>query len=190
MELKIWCKTFLNVYRCLEKITQAIDKIVLTTGLNLSMEANVASNKILQLTERKITLINLKLFIEKLLNSLPEEHTKLIMLRYVDQAKSEDIAKQMGISSRTYFRKSIASIKSMELALKRTGKTHESLKKEYENETWILALFQKLMQQEVLSGSKTTPTKANKQELFQDARVIHFAYENYKKTNASNLATL
>ena len=190
MELKIWCKTFLNVYRSLEKITQAIDKIVLTTGLNLSLDASTCAGKILELTERKITLINLKLFIEKLLNSLPEKHTQIIMLKYVDQAKSEDIARQMCISSRTFFRKTNASLKSMELALKQEGKTHESLLMEYKKEVWIVDLFQKLLQQELLTDCKGESSKDKKEGMFQETKLINIAYENYKKINQSNATIL
>jgi DNA-directed RNA polymerase specialized sigma24 family protein len=102
MELKIWCKTFLNAYRCLEKITQAIDKIVLTTGLNSNYDTKSSANKIIELTERKITLINLKLLIEKTLNQLDTKDAKLLLLKYVDKVKSEDIAKVFNISNRTF----------------------------------------------------------------------------------------
>lgn len=180
MELKIWCKTFLNAYRCLERITQAIDKIVLSTGLNLSLDASVSTSKILELTERKITLINLKLFIEKLLNSLEKEHTQIIMLKYIDQVKSEDIAKQMNMSCRTFFRKVNISLNSLELALKRAGKTHESLLEEYKNEAWIIDLFYKLHEQET-SGLNTSNQKDKKQELYKDSKMVSLAYENYKK---------
>lgn len=180
MELKIWCKTFLNAYRCLEKITQAIDKIVLATGLNLSLDASISTSKILELTERKITLINLKLFIEKLLNSLEKEHAQIIVLKYVDQVKSEDIANQMNMSCRTFFRKVNASLKSLELALKRECKTHEILLKEYEHEAWLIDLFEKLKNQELLCCNSVHEKNKN-EELFQDSKMVNFAYQNYKK---------
>ena len=112
MELKIWCKTFLNVYRCLEKI-------VLTTGLNLGADTEYATNKMIELTERKISLINLKLIIENILNELSINDTKLLILKYVDRVKGEDIAKKFNVSNRTFFRRSNTAMKSFELGLKR-----------------------------------------------------------------------
>jgi len=183
MELKIWCKTFLNVYKCLEKITQAIDKIVLTTGLNLMSDTGYSANKILELTNRKITLINLKLFIEKLLNELPEECTKLLILKYVDGVKTEDIAQIFGISNRTFFRKNLLALKSFELALKRNGKSSESLLEEYKKETWIIDLYQRLYSLEISFLKEKNKAEENK---INKNQIIDFAYENYKKTSVPN----
>ena len=180
MELKIWCKTFLNIYRYLEKITYAIDKIVLTTGLNMQLEAEVSAKKMIELTERKVKLINLKLFIENMLNTLNEEHTKLLMLKYVDNIKSEEIAKLFNISNRTFFRKSTHALTSFELALKRAGKTAEILFKEYKDEAWIIDLYEKLYLQESVS---TTKKNTEKLKNLSSPNIINLAYDNYKKLN-------
>jgi len=178
MELKIWCKTFLNIYRYLEKITYAIDKIVLTTGLNMQLESEVCAKKMIELTERKVKLINLKLFIENTLNMLNEEHTKLLVLKYVDHIKSEEIAKLFNISNRTFFRKSSQALTSFELAVKRAGKTPLTLFKEYKDEAWIIDLYEKLFLQE-----SVPTTKKSMEKVKTSPNIINLAYDNYKKLN-------
>ena len=180
MELKIWCKTFLNIYRYLEKITYAIDKIVLTTGLNMQLEAQVSAKKMIELTERKVKLINLKLFIENTLNNLDKECTKLLMLKYVDNIKSDEIAKLLNISSRTFFRKIKQALSSFEFALKRLGKTSKILFEEYKDEKWIIDLYEKLFLQESLLATKKT---AEKTKNLNSPNIINLAYDNYKKLN-------
>lgn len=191
MELKIWSKTFLNVYRSLEKITTAIDKIVLTSGLNENLDTYFVANKIIELTDRKITLINLKLLIEKCLNSLNCSDTKLLMLKYVDRVKSEDIAQIFKVSSRTFFRKSNSAIKSFELSLKRKNLTPEKLQTMLKKEVWINDLYDRLYKQELLNvknkstknNSKTCKTEKD----FDENKIVNLAYNTYKKLDTANM---
>jgi len=78
----------------------------------------------------------------------------------------------------------------MELALKQEGKTHESLLMEYKKEVWIVDLFQKLLQQELLTDCKGESSKDKKEGMFQETKLINIAYENYKKINQSNATIL
>ena len=185
MQLKIWCKTFLNIYRSLEKITVAIDKIVLTTGLNMSADVYFTANKIIELTNRKITLINLKLLIEKQLSELPSSYAKLLILKYVDRVRGEDIASVFNISSRTYFRRHNAALKSFELCLKRNGKDHNTLLAICKKEAWIMDLYNRLYEQELACPkAQNTKTKQEKNQEVDDNRVINLASDNYKKINS------
>ncbi|MGD9901021.1 MAG: hypothetical protein AB7S44_00595 [Spirochaetales bacterium] len=185
MELKIWSKTFLNAYRSLEKIVSAIDKIVLTSGLNSNMDVYYSASKIIELTDRKITLINLKLLIEDCLASLNCDDAKLLMLKYVDRVKSEDIAKVLDISTRTFFRRSNSSIKSFELALKGKNYSHKELKTMLSKEIWIMDLYNKLYKDEILSErnkaskQKNNALKAEKE--FDENKLLNLAYNSYKK---------
>ena len=72
MKENCWSKTLLGVYNYLETIAGAIDKITMKTALNSfqfsknNYEKNNVyniSNKLIDLSERKITLINLKILV-------------------------------------------------------------------------------------------------------------------------------
>lgn len=187
MELKIWSKTFLNVYRSLEKITYAIDRIVLTTGLssgglNFSGNAYYTANKIIELTERKICLINLKVLIEETLNSLDKDSIRLLMLKYVDRLKSHEIAETMKISKRTYFRKQTKAINSFALALSRQGKTAENIKTMLLKEAWIKDLYERLLSQEIINISPKN--KKDKPEVDEN-KMFNLACKAYQKLETS-----
>lgn len=185
MQLKIWCKTFLNIYRSLEKITTAIDKIVLTSGLNMSADVYFTANKIIELTNRKITLINLKLLIEKQLSELPSIYAKLLILKYVDRVRGEDIALAFNISNRTFFRRHNAALKSFELCLKRNGKDHDTLLEFCKKEAWIIDLYNKLYEQEMSTPkAENTKTKRDKTLEVDDNKLVNLASENYKKISS------
>jgi hypothetical protein len=190
MELKIWCKTFLNIYRSLEKITFAIDKIVLTSGLNISGDVYFTANKMIELTNRKITLINLKLLIEKQLSELPSTYAKLLILKYVDRLRGEDIATAFKISNRTYFRRHNAALKSFELCLKKNGKDHKTLLEVCKKEAWIMDLYNKFLEQEKnYSKAQSMKTKKDINQEVDDKNLINIASNNYKKLNlVSNYA--
>lgn len=195
MELRIWSKTFLNVYRSLDKIAEAIDRIVLTSGLSSGMNeysgnAYYIANKIIELTERKIVLINLKLLIEEVLNKLDKNSVRLLMLKYVDRVRTEDIADLMHVSKRTFFRKSNKAITSFELTLSRLGQTSKSISIMLEDEAWIKDLYQRLIKQEIvnITPKNKRKTKPNKQkEQVNEDKLFNLACNSYKKLETSSM---
>lgn len=74
IENEIWGKTLLSLYRHLGAISNSIDNLIKRIGINSAFNhsvynsAYVDSNKIIELTERKIKIINLKVLIEKALD--------------------------------------------------------------------------------------------------------------------------
>lgn len=108
-----WVKTILNVYRYLETVSGAIDKIVMSRATNsfYTNRDNMAFNNvmkisedILQLTERKIKLINLKVITEKALLDIKQSLAKILVLNFVEKRTCYECAQILGVSVRTYFR--------------------------------------------------------------------------------------
>ena len=65
--MKIWSKTILSVYKYLEALANSIDDLVMKKSINSAFYSSYrfyscydVANKIMQLTERKINLINIK----------------------------------------------------------------------------------------------------------------------------------
>ncbi len=153
-----WTKTLLSVYRYLPRVTYAIDKIVKTRAYNSSYAStnNIAfnnvmnvANTILDLTERKITLINLKLIIEKALHSIDRNLARILILKFIDGKKSNDIADLFKICLRTFFRKVNTALDSFSKALSRMGYTNDNLHKMLKNEKWIMETFNKSQKETV-----------------------------------------
>lgn len=146
----IWTKTILTVYRYLERVSQAIDKIVVKSGLSSGnvygqnyLYNNVLSisQKIIDLSERKVTLINLKVLTEGIFKKLKAEDVAILVEKYVDGRKYKDIAERNNISLRTVYRRLDSAEEFFARILLARGFTPEKLSVMLENEKWILSAF-------------------------------------------------
>lgn len=150
MENNNWSKTILGVYRYLPRVSYAFDRLVKTraynsgycTSYNTSFNnvLNVTST-ILDLTERKITLINLKLLTEKALKSMDNKLARMLISKFIDGKKSTEIAEKFKICLRTYFRKINLALESFYKALCRMGYNDEELYHMLKNEKWIMEVY-------------------------------------------------
>ena len=149
----VWGKTLLSVYRYLERIAGAIDKIIMQSALG---SANIVgqnyfynnvysiTQKIIDLSERKVTIINLKLLIEEALASMDSKDALILIEKYIDGIKSKDIMQKHDISMRTVFRKIDSAIKGFVSALQKKGYTSAKLEKMLENEGWINNVYKRI----------------------------------------------
>lgn len=151
--MKIWSKTILNIYRYLERVANAIDKIVLsratnsfyTSSSNMSFNGvwNV-SNDIINLTNRKVTLINLKLITEKALSDIDEAPARVLILNFVEKRTCYECAEILNVSLRTYFRKLNIALNSFAKALNRQKYDEKYFDNMLKGETWILEVKNKM----------------------------------------------
>ena len=149
----VWGKTLLSVYRYLERIAGAIDKIIMQSALG---SANIVgqnyfynnvysiTQKIIDLSERKVTIINLKLLIEEALASMDSKDALILIEKYIDGIKSKDIMQKHDISMRTVFRKLDSAIKGFVSALQKKGFSGAKLEKMLENEGWINNVYRRI----------------------------------------------
>ena len=138
MEVKIWSKTALTIYRFLENFTYAVDRYVknLSTVIDCS-DTYMRTSKIMNLTDTKIDLINLKIMLDEILLNLPGDMGKLLILRYMDNAPVLEIAEIMNINIRTYFRKILAAENSFEKSLGLKIIENEDMFNNLLNQRWI-----------------------------------------------------
>lgn len=175
MENYNWSKTLLSVYRYLPRVTYALDKIVKTRAYNSYYVSsnNVAfndvmnvANTILNLTDRKITLINIKLIVEKCLYQIDKKMARILVLKFIDGKKSVEIADKFNVCLRTIFRKINTALESFSKALCRNGYDDGALYNLLKNEKWILSTYQK------------QKTDLNKADNFEDACLLHTEIKN------------
>ncbi len=146
----LWTKTLLTVYRYLERIAGAIDKIILQSGLNSGFVSGqnyysnnifAVSQKIIDLSERKVTLINLKLLIESVLKDINQVDAEILIEKYFDGCKTKDLVDIHGISMRTVFRKLDGAANAFSSCLKMKGYSDAKLSKMLEKEGWIKNVY-------------------------------------------------
>ena len=114
MKSNLWAKTILSVYRYLERISGAIDKMVERQALNSyyyfsgsSIDNGIlsVSKRIIELSERKVRLINLKVLTEKALKGCDKILGQILIEKYIEGESSDNIAESLNLSPRTYFRR-------------------------------------------------------------------------------------
>ncbi len=143
LENELWGKTLLSVYRYLQTMANSIDNLIKRIGINSAFNNSIYNatykdtNKIIELTERKIKIINLKVLTEKALNGLSEKHKKILVLCYVDNLNYKKIIEILNISERTYFRRKEMAIASFSNLLAVFGFDAKKLSDYLKHENWI-----------------------------------------------------
>ena len=148
MNLKIFGKTLLSVYRYLETITNAIENLVDKTTMNsmyLSQQKNLTtfdlSTKLLDLLDKKQKMINLKVICEKCVNQLDDQDKKILYLIYFEGVKSTMISKILNISIRTVFRRKEIALTNFEFLLRKEGYDINYFKENYSSEKWLMDYY-------------------------------------------------
>jgi hypothetical protein len=147
-----WAKTLLNVYKYLETVIDAIDKIVMKSALNsyyfngnnVSQNGVMAvANKIINLSERKVKLINVKVLVDRAIEQCGELNAQLLIERYMDDDSAEMIATRHNLNIRTYFRRLAQAEQSMCNAMAKMGYDSKKLSSYLSDEKWIIEILNK-----------------------------------------------
>jgi len=141
MEISILGKALLNLYRYLEPMADSIDRLVKSKCFEpvyiASYNLQDKADEILSLTDRKITLINIKVIIDKSIARLNDNNKKIIILRYIDNMSMQDICELMDISDRTYFRRSKQALDAFCNMLELENKLSGNLLGSYQKQKWL-----------------------------------------------------
>ena len=149
----VWARTILSVYRYLERIAGAIDKIIMQKALS---SANICgqnyyqnnvytlSQNLIDLSERKVTLINLKILTENTLSKIDKDDANILIEKFFDGVKSKDIASRHEFSMRTVFRRIDSAVQKFAKTLSMQGYGDLALQNMLKDENWILCVYNRL----------------------------------------------
>jgi len=149
MNSNVWAKTILSVYPYLENLASAIDRIVERRALNSfyvsstdTFKNNIydVANKLIELSERKIVLINLKILTEETLKSCDRLLAKILIAKYFSKKTTKEICEMFSIPARTFFRKVFDAEVAFEKNLKLKGYDDKKLNNFLKDETWIFSV--------------------------------------------------
>lgn len=150
---KNWGKAILSSYNYLQRLCDSIDLLVERTAVNsyysFSFNFNdtaieTVSNKIIELTNRKIGYINLKLIIDKVLKEIPKNQAKLIILKYIQKLSIEKTCELLDISVRSGYRRLDNALAVFMATLSCMGYTCEKLEIEYACDPFISSILKLL----------------------------------------------
>lgn len=153
MKFNVCAKTVLMVQRYLERICDAIDRLVERKALNsfyVGMQGNnensisSVADYIINLSERKIKLINLKLLTDLALENCPILSAQILIERYMDNEKSADIAKRHNLAERTYFRRLTEALENFSSTLAKFGFSERRLLDYISTEKWIMEVYNRI----------------------------------------------
>lgn len=113
-KFKFWIKTLLASYNTIPEIIKTVDKIIELQASTVSFSSDVfnGSNSLINqveslidLSQRKNSLLNIYIMTKELVKNLSEEDLNFIEKRFVYNWSTEDLSKEFNISARTTYRK-------------------------------------------------------------------------------------
>jgi len=113
-KFKFWIKTLFASFSTLPEIIKTVDKIIELQASSVSFVNDIYNaeksafdqvEKVINLSERKNNLVNIYLMVKELYKSLNDENIEIIEKKYLYGCSIDDIAKEMGLSSRTIYRR-------------------------------------------------------------------------------------
>lgn len=147
MNYNAFSKTLLNIYNSLDAVCERIDKMVDNKamagalGFNENRNPLELFNNLIDLSQRKINLINLKIRIEQALSKLKEKQAKVLILKFVDGLTFKQIANLTGQSLRNCFRLCDMGVENFGKIIKTDGLSEEKIENSYAGEKWIFQIY-------------------------------------------------
>ena len=143
MENLVWAKTILNAYLSIEKYILKIDATIDNISIMPEFSVDEITTRIINLSDRKYALINLKVIVEMLISKCKPKYLRILSLKHIQGLTIEQLASHLGISERTCYRIYQDAIENFVVNMKYYGYTSEWLYKNLKNEKWILHEFYK-----------------------------------------------
>ncbi len=175
MKQILWSKTILTAYKYFERIVAAIDKLVIKEAMgSISSDsliyslksAEAITNKILDYTEKKVALINAKILIEKALFSMRRDQALILVKKYINGKKTNEIIAEMGCARRSYYRKLESATKTFACALKRMGYSEERLDEMLSDQKWLMKIYGQFELEEIEQKSSNFEYSKDENSIF------------------------
>ncbi len=145
-----YAKTVLYGYSCIEKLCEQIDELAYKKALSSISDISPAFSqceKIVDLTNQKILLINLKLTCDKILKIFNEYDYNCLDYKYF-HIKNREYFKNFDFSSRKYFRRQNKIAKIFSDKLEKNGFTDKVFEKDYLEIKFIKELLKRVIEHE------------------------------------------
>jgi len=151
-----WAKCMIVSYRYLERMCKAIDKQIeqvacysffQTSNFDQINSVHNVSKKIIALSQRKIDYINIKVLVEKVLESMDKKLSKILILKYIHNLKNSQLISLLKINERTMFRKINTAFDVFAKKMQEFGFSKEKLELVYFSDEFIGSVYKKIKSQ-------------------------------------------
>ncbi len=179
-KMKVWSFTILTAYRNIERVVNSIDKCISAAAagsINCGGKTMELMEAVLELIKRKERLINLKVLIDEVLDKLEAKEKKILLLRFVDRVKFEDLSKELGCCRRTAFRCYDHAMWSVGRLCEKCGYGPEWLTKRYANDNFVSKILDRVIEKSFETNHQAAVVeKVSKQD--KVAKVENVAKQN------------
>lgn len=148
-----WVKTLISVHDVLPNIIKLIDKMVEANAASATNGSAIFGDhrygtfgqvqQILDMEERKLSLINLYKLIEEMTRSLPQKYAEFLNLKFYKHKKMQYIAEELEIDERTAFRWSHSVINLLVEFCEKNNWTEMFFMSQTHHEPWLREQYQK-----------------------------------------------
>lgn len=161
-KFKFWIRTLITSYNTIPEIIKTVDKIIEIQASSVSFMTDVFNkNKstmsqvesVIDLTERKNSLLNIYIMTKKMMGNLSEDHHDFLEKKFMYNWTSEELATFYNVSIRTIYRK-IEKIISIiyEYCLKNNWSL-KFIESQTKNEGWLRERYFKLVNEYIKNNN-------------------------------------
>ena len=113
-KFKFWIKTLISSYSTIPEIVKTVDKIIEIQASSVSFVSDIYNKnggtidqveRVIDLSERKNSLLNIFIMTKKMLQSLPAEHFEFLERKFIYNWSNEELSNYYEIKLRTVYRK-------------------------------------------------------------------------------------
>lgn len=151
MNFKVWCKSFLSIYHIIPNIISSIDKLVMLKSANSSYFGDGAKNstlnqieQVINLSQKKINLINLKVLTDEALLDMNVDSSRLLVVRYVNNINCKKAIELSKLSRRTYFRNLNKAMVEFEKVLYKKVLANANIYNSFLRENFLDDIFERI----------------------------------------------
>ena len=150
---KNWSNTALVAYSLLPKIVKELNSGVKTRvnstfqsrHLKIGVSTEQLIGEILELTEEKRKVVNLRYIVDLALDCLSSDDREILEARIINKKTFQKISEDNGIALRTVFRRLANAESAFERALNRAGYSEEWFEKEYGDDRFIAPIHERIL---------------------------------------------
>ncbi len=151
-KMKFWIKTLLSSYSTFPEIIKTIDKIIELQASTVSFSCDIFNGskstydqveRVIDLTERKNSLLNIYLVTQKMLKKVSAEDYDFLEKKFMYNWKIDELANELNVTPRTVYRKIEKLIEEIHQNLKLCNWTLKFIELQVKDEGWLKDRYKK-----------------------------------------------
>ncbi len=151
-KFKIWIKTLLESYKTFPEIIKTLDKIIELQASTISFMTDIynSSNttfshaeEIINLSERKSSILNIYLMLQNILKNTSTEDHEFLEKKFLSKYTINELSEEYGVSQRTIYRKTEKIIEEICKKCLAKNWSLRFIESQIKDEKWLIEKYKK-----------------------------------------------